>query len=521
MSDCFNTHEDCPQNLPADLPARLVQVSSLGEPLSARLREFHGQKGYYCALSYCWGGDQFHKTLSERYSQYKRELPYKNLPRTIIDAFEVTRSMGLKYIWIDSLCIIQDDDKDKQTHMANMMHIYQNTQFTISVTSGSSATQGFLEPNSDDASPIGFYHPFRVDEHTIGSVVMTAPNLSSFYLACCGLKPINTRAWTLQEVLFTPRLLFFNQIHMVWRCQKGYKPDSITPSDHSQARSEGKGECEIWAETCGYHFMPLKTFDGIPTPRAPGVGEAFTRSEGLYSAWHGILQNQTGRLLTVESDRLPAISAIAQVFASAFKSAYYAGLWGRFLVHDLMWLRISTSNDLDPKFPTYPSWSWVTVDRMTYSIPSSDSTQDDPVRFARAEIISCKISPLSGRNPFGEITGGELVIRGHLNKLQLIFWENQYMGDIRGQELWYTFHSDVKLERWKDDMGGDDCVAIWGLVLGDGPILRDFPPTKCIMMALIESRERHGCYERIGLVETTYHPPYWWEDCDTVTVTIV
>ncbi len=80
------------------LPTRLVKVSSLGEPESARVCETDGQRGYYCALSYCWGGDQDHKTLLECYEQYKTELPYSDLPKTISDAFQVTRSMGLQYI---------------------------------------------------------------------------------------------------------------------------------------------------------------------------------------------------------------------------------------------------------------------------------------------------------------------------------------------------------------------------------------------------------------------------------------
>ncbi|ORX96344.1 hypothetical protein BCR34DRAFT_607669 [Clohesyomyces aquaticus] len=78
---------------------------------------------------------------SERCNQYKRALPYSELPKTINDAFQVTGSMGLEYIWIDSLCIIKDSDEDKQAEKSRMMQIYQNTQFMISSASASSMTQ--------------------------------------------------------------------------------------------------------------------------------------------------------------------------------------------------------------------------------------------------------------------------------------------------------------------------------------------------------------------------------------------
>lgn len=144
MKDCLDNHcEGCPLHIPADLPTRLVKVPPVWEPESARIFETRGAKGYYCALSYCCGGNQMHKTLIGHCDAYKENIWYSDLPKTIIDAFQVTRSMGLQYIWIDSLRIIQDSTEDKKLEMSKMMHIYEHTRFTMSVASASMSHRGF------------------------------------------------------------------------------------------------------------------------------------------------------------------------------------------------------------------------------------------------------------------------------------------------------------------------------------------------------------------------------------------
>lgn len=203
MDKCLADHPECPKNVPVDLPTRLVEVSRLGESEAARLVETSGQKGHYCALSYCWGGDQAFKTLRERYNQYKEALPCHDLPQTIKDAFHVARGMGVWYIWIDAFCIIQDNHEDKQVEMAKMMSIYQNTQFTISAGSASAVAEGFLQTDYRDPNIGAYYHPLRVDEYTMGSVIITE-SAPSFASVGASQQPINTRGWTLQEAVLTP-----------------------------------------------------------------------------------------------------------------------------------------------------------------------------------------------------------------------------------------------------------------------------------------------------------------------------
>ncbi|KAL7966585.1 heterokaryon incompatibility domain-containing protein [Trichoderma sp. SZMC 28014] len=525
MDECLANHDECPAHLPTDLPTRLIEVSRLGDPESARLCETRGQKGHYCALSYCWGGDQVLKTLRERYDRYQKELPYDQLPQTIKDAFQVTRSMGLKYIWIDAFCIIQDSDEDKQAEMAKMMGIYQKTQFTISVASASAATQGFLQTDYHDPSIGAFYHPLRVKEDIMGSVIISEGS-SSFASVSAHQQPINTRGWTLQEALLTPRLLIFTNMHMVWKCQTGYQPDFHATSRDSRERREEDSPWRFWSTLCGYLFTPLKELDELAGLETPQTGKAFNALGGTYTTWHYILNKYSTRQLTVESDRLPAISAIAQAFAAHFKTEYYAGLWGRFLVHDLMWENwLSNPNATKSGAP---SWSWATMKgELHYDRGNTD--------YARAEVVSCKTTPVSDENPFGAVTGGELVIRGHVNKLWLIGGEPfaRKLFDNKDKAIAdVEFISDGGLEDWNGRR-----TAVLCLVLGDKPgsvMHRDYPSccpnyvtrcpesTRCRMMVLVESLDREGCYERIGLAKAeTYKKPCWWEKCEKMTVTVV
>ena len=129
MEECIAKHDKCHTDRLVALPTRLIEVSPLGAPKSARLGTTKGKTGSYIALSYCWGGNQPFKTTADRLHEYSENLPYEDLPKTILDAFQVTRSLGLQFIWIDSLCIIQDEKDDVAREMANMLQVYQNAQF--------------------------------------------------------------------------------------------------------------------------------------------------------------------------------------------------------------------------------------------------------------------------------------------------------------------------------------------------------------------------------------------------------
>ncbi|KAF1967828.1 hypothetical protein BU23DRAFT_437355, partial [Bimuria novae-zelandiae CBS 107.79] len=109
-----------------------------------RLHDSQDERSHYCALSYCWADPQPARTLVGNIEQHKAGIRTLCLPQTLQDAVIFTRRLGLSYLWIDSLCILQDSVQDKHREIAGMASIYQDALVTIAATSASTCIEGFL-----------------------------------------------------------------------------------------------------------------------------------------------------------------------------------------------------------------------------------------------------------------------------------------------------------------------------------------------------------------------------------------
>jgi hypothetical protein len=130
------------------------------------------------ALSHCWGGPEFPIPCTLEASSKihtKVGLRYAELPKTFRDAIDVTRAMGYEYLWIDSLCIIQDSADDWKKEARRMAIIYDNAVFTIAAMDAENSSHGL----------------FAAD---VGSV-----------------NTLETRAWVCQERMLAPRTLMFTK----------------------------------------------------------------------------------------------------------------------------------------------------------------------------------------------------------------------------------------------------------------------------------------------------------------------
>jgi hypothetical protein len=142
---CCTEHKDCHDGAIEEIPTRLVKLSPIGTPKTTLLWSTAGEAVGYAALSYCWGGPQPFRTTTSVSSQYAESLPYASLPQTILDAFDVARNLDLQFIWVDSLCIIQDDEEDIKRELGKMSQVYQNAKLTMSAASASHCKKAFSE----------------------------------------------------------------------------------------------------------------------------------------------------------------------------------------------------------------------------------------------------------------------------------------------------------------------------------------------------------------------------------------
>jgi hypothetical protein len=194
LKACDTTHTQCkdPFGLEAALPTRLIDLGILPECVelvseisswretfdrgSCKLIESDADNGEpYLALSYCLGKGLPLTTIRANLKKHMQEggIPFSEVPRTLQDAFFLVRYLGFRYIWVDCICIVQDDKADWQREAARMGDIYSNAYLTIAATRASHCGQGFLQLRerrdwfpatfSSDRGPFTLYFEHKED----------------------------------------------------------------------------------------------------------------------------------------------------------------------------------------------------------------------------------------------------------------------------------------------------------------------------------------------------------------------
>jgi hypothetical protein len=268
-------------------------------------------------------------------------LEYSSLPQSIQDGITTTRRLGVEYLWVDALCIIQDNPDDKDREIRKMGDYYKSSVVTIAAATASTVTGGFLHPRTP---PPACELPLYLPNEPPGKICAVIKIFNDR-----PKEPLHTRAWALQEFLLSPRLLIFGTREAVWQCQSVIAP--VLPSHVSYN-----------------HRWPC---DRLPTiPNIPGQQVTATildeREVGRrFFIWQSIVKDYTSRKLTLSEDRLPAIEGIARELEKAWNDTYIAGMWRNQLLWWLLWKSDSNVRIAD-RLKT-PSWSWAAVEgKITY-----------------------------------------------------------------------------------------------------------------------------------------------------------
>ncbi|KAI0378548.1 HET-domain-containing protein [Hypomontagnella monticulosa] len=342
--ECLEAHPNCAQvETNHELPTRVIDIGE-GEPSQIRLYESKGEKAPYVALSHCWGGAIPSVTTEANRVARTHSMNIDDLPQNFKDAIQVTRALGLRYLWIDALCIIQDSAGDWKREAGRMFSVYAGAAVTISVLDVAASTLGFLKP---DRVPLAVIN----DGYAIQKVF---PELNDYLIDC----PLNSRGWCMQERLLAPRLLHFGQEQMFWECFTEFKcEDGRTFT--------GDSDGHVMAE-----FMRIRKRIGVSTSQG---------TELEWEAWYQLLEEYTTRNFTVSTDKLPAMDGAAALFKSTKTTAtYVAGLWKEDIARGLLWCanyyhmpgrKVWGISDIDkisklskPPKKRGPSWSWAAVD---------------------------------------------------------------------------------------------------------------------------------------------------------------
>lgn len=344
-------------------------------------------------------------------------IPENTLPQTIQDAIVLTRALGIPYIWIDALCIIQNNAQDWEIEAAKMAGVYGGAFVVLSAARGENCASGFLGPRryahraldlgSDARNPEPVY--VFVDE---GNHVDTGERMHDFVLsgyrsernlaAACA---VYGRGWCLQEQVLAVRLVHFTDSEMVLECAEAVacECDAITGVDMDER------DC-----------LPDNPPELPPTPRKPhwhrttGVAKDVRQTLG---AWWSCVEQYSVRHLSVETDRLPAISGIAESLSECGLGSYCAGIWETDLPSGLLWAVIPM-HPAKPRRPaeyTAPSWSWASVVapvmRPDSSLPLSFlGASKEGLLPGRVEVVKADCQPRSV-NPLGRLLRAALTLK--------------------------------------------------------------------------------------------------------------
>jgi hypothetical protein len=266
------------------------------------------------------------KTLEARLVR----MSWSEIPKTFQNAIEVARQLGINYLWIDSLCIIQDDIDDWAQESSQMWYIYANSSLTIAASAAENAAQGFL--NERTQSYVSMMSKAHNLTFTVRDDLHEMDNLKSDLLA--------TRGWVLQERLLSCRVLYFEDAEMKWECRT------------LQACECGSEDWSRITQPVSLTTAHTHLYTSIPTIE-------------VYDWWRNVIVEHYSELeLTRWTDRLPALSGLAALVRAKTQDTYLAGIWLSDLANGLLWessqLRAKRADKLlrYPREMHHPSWSW-------------------------------------------------------------------------------------------------------------------------------------------------------------------
>ncbi|KAH7069925.1 heterokaryon incompatibility protein-domain-containing protein [Paraphoma chrysanthemicola] len=488
LQECQVKHAHCPPLSKSDLPTRLIDVGVHHDDAQPRLVVTRGQKGTYVTLSHCWGRSKPPATTRANLSSRMASIPMASMPKTFRDAVDIVRSLGYRYLWIDSFCIIQDDDADWQHECASMAKVYSDCVVTLASPDARDCHAGF--PRGLHPTPTNKWCNLPV--HWLGTTKPDSLRLVHPYDTDHGRvdwdnSPLAKRAWVFQERLLSPRWIYFGTNHLYFECTTAQFDEHLRVPQLSSIRAKH------------YSYAPKDTMSFR------------THKEGLHN-WYRMLKTYSQLSLTHGSDRLPALSGIVTRFAQKFDDEYVAGLWRKDLVYGLIYMVDTNEHprprSLHPSAVRGPSWSWYTCDRGVFHYQNrigrftvkSSAGIYDRAQFTSSncfgpliEIISAQALPL-GENCFGEVRDARLTILGNL---QSVWYSNHIVyshehGNVIGRLM---LDWDEDLQRRESTKIFMLPLAIFGRWKKGGTLYRSW-----YALGLVKDMIKPDTYIRIGLI---------------------
>ncbi|KAI0201420.1 HET-domain-containing protein [Astrocystis sublimbata] len=384
------------------LPTRVIDTALLGGPV--RLVARAARREQYVCLSHCWGQAQQLTTTSQTLESHMNGIDWDCIPATYKDTIVVCRKLGIRYVWIDSLCIIQDSVEDWERESSRMAEIYSNSYITIAAAASRNGEGGLglhsprqsgttLKGTARSGAAYNIHVQYSLGNnatlhehpgHGIRHPLPMGSSVNNDFSGVLQLFPLLTRGWVLQERLLSPRFLQFGQYELLWDCAESLL-------------------CE-----CAQRPLDLLFNKIMVTSK---------NRELLPHKWRKIVEFYSTLNLTFSKDKLPALSGLARQMMELKPGAHYlAGLWKDSLDLDLLWIPYGPEALKSNDRYIAPSWSWASVARKIVYPNRWRPTEDKPHVKTLAtyfELVEATCTP-SSADPTGKVAGGSLIVRSPL-----------------------------------------------------------------------------------------------------------
>jgi len=463
---------------------RLVNTAKYSPPTNTASDKTKGETYPYAALSYCWGPLEHAalqlRTTTKTLGAHQEQIDANKLTQVVRDAIKTTKALGIPYLWIDALCIIQDNLDDWNFEASMMGSVYANAEVTLCGLASSSCLQGFLTRTRRIAK-VNFRSRLRPEME------------SAVHIRYCGVSPSPrgpfkdfqpledqvesewiSRGWTYQEKAMSTRKLWFGGSRTHFLCDSVIHTEGIEP------------------RTPGWDSSVQKDV-------------SHSSQKKVYRDWESHAIFLSRRHFTYNTDTFPALSGIASMFAKALPDdTYVAGLWQARIERQLLWyLRTqdklpSTLRDLRIGFADAtrfiaPSWSWAGRGPIMYEIDEALGTQISGIWSGRRGYreehkgIQPVVTLKNPHHPYGQLSGGHLLMTGHVCPLPSVIHPS----------IVPVSRSDV-LARKQIKLEGEylvDCLLDWH----PQPISATFSPENVVMILLRSASLRRETLYRRGL----------------------
>lgn len=393
VDECLREHECGLTITEGGLPTRLVDVSPDDRNENIRLAigsEIQAEDTLFAALSHCWGDKRDRvkavpKTTTATLQRHLEKIEWEDLTPTFRDTITIVRRLGLKYVWIDSLCIVQDDGADFAREAARMALVYSQAHIVIAATRGSTGDAGlFHDRRGAQKVTIRETHPHKSSYIHVKEAIPHDAFLTNDPYRF-NTTPLFERAWCFQERLLGKRVVHFSVDEIVFECGNNL--------DCECRFIKSRGSAGTFKSTT------QKTLSRVKSPPS------------RIELWYSVVEPYSACALHSETDRLPALSGFARLIASSELGRYCAGLWRYEFPSGLLWRAVRAApgetQTQRPKEYCGPSWSWIAV-RARIEAHISWHYANEIV----AKVLDVQTSPKEPGVPFGRVTTAFMILAG-------------------------------------------------------------------------------------------------------------